>query len=257
MPGRKLLLHNCGPTTGLPGQSTTNPGRFWFSLPRPKTSHEPRLGRIGCMLPEFIIKSEGSWLGLSVYIERSTQISSMQPATCGKRFVSSIPLWPCGRAGNGEGMILPRFRRPVATEAGGSCPAYRSSAGLGSNVSTCDGPPFMNRKMTRLARAGKCDALGASGSRGTASSLPLVAAAQADPPMSGIPAPESIWASPSAPKPPPILEKIARRETSRSDAIDSRFEAGSRARSSLFCIAGSLRFSRAPGHDPRCIQFSL
>ena len=31
--------------------------------------------------------------------------------------------------------------------------------GLGSNVSTCDGPPFMNRWMTRLALAGKCGRL--------------------------------------------------------------------------------------------------
>ena len=66
MPGRKLLLQSWGPTTGLPGQSTTKPGRFWFSVPRPKVSQEPRLGRIGCMLPEFIMSSEGSWFGLSV-----------------------------------------------------------------------------------------------------------------------------------------------------------------------------------------------
>ena len=44
------------------------------------------------MLPEFIIKSDGSWFGLSVYIERITQISSMQAATCGKSSVTSIPL---------------------------------------------------------------------------------------------------------------------------------------------------------------------
>src|ERR1700729_4033590 len=115
MPGRKLLLHNCGPTTGLPGQRTTNPGRFWFSVPRPKVSHEPRLGRIGCMLPEFIINSDGSELGLSVYIERSTQISSMQLATRGKSSEPSMPLCPCGRAENGEGITLPVLGRPVMT----------------------------------------------------------------------------------------------------------------------------------------------
>ena len=32
-------------------------------------------------------------------------------------------------------------------------PAYFCREGLGSNVSTCDGPPFMNRKMTLLALA--------------------------------------------------------------------------------------------------------
>src|SRR6266550_3914926 len=134
MPGRKLLLQSCGPTTGLPGQSTTKPGRFWFSVPRPKVSHEPRLGRIGCMLPEFIIKSDGSWLGLSVYIERITQISSMAAARCGKSSETAMPLWPCGRAENGEGIILPRLRRPVIAEAGGSWPAYFDSIGLGSKV---------------------------------------------------------------------------------------------------------------------------
>ena len=34
-PGRKLLFHSAGPTTGLPGHITTNQGRFWFSVPRP------------------------------------------------------------------------------------------------------------------------------------------------------------------------------------------------------------------------------
>ena len=41
-------------------------------------------------------------------------------------------------------------------------PLYFSSDGLGSKVSTCDGPPFMNRKMTRLAFAANIGALGAS-----------------------------------------------------------------------------------------------
>ena len=60
-------------------------------------------------------------------------------------------------------MSLPRFGRPVTSFAGGDWPACRCNAGLGSNVSTCDGPPFMNRKITRLARAGKCGCLGCQG----------------------------------------------------------------------------------------------
>ena len=126
MPGRKLLLHSCGPTTGLPGQSTTKPGRFWFSVPRPKVSHEPRLGRIGCMLPEFIIKSDGSWFGLSVYIERITQMSSMQPATCGKSSVTSMPLWPCGRAGERRGHDLAALA-PAGHDRGGRRPGRRTA----------------------------------------------------------------------------------------------------------------------------------
>ena len=48
---------------------------------------------------------------------------------------------------------------------------------MGSKVSTCDGPPFMNRKMTRFAFAGKCPAFGASGpaARVVAASGPRVA----------------------------------------------------------------------------------
>ena len=53
----------------------------------------------------------------------------------------------------------------AASAKGSGLPSSRSSSGLGSNVSTCDGPPFMNRKMTRLARGGKCGGCGASGSR--------------------------------------------------------------------------------------------
>ena len=35
IPGRNELLQSWGPTTGLPGQRTTKPGRSWFSEPRP------------------------------------------------------------------------------------------------------------------------------------------------------------------------------------------------------------------------------
>jgi hypothetical protein len=35
--------------------------------------------------------------------------------------------------------------------------------GFGSNVSTCDGPPFMNRWMMRFALGANCGAFTASG----------------------------------------------------------------------------------------------
>src|ERR1700733_11395061 len=49
------------------------------------------------------------------------------------------------------------------TSFGAGRPLSCVKRGLGSNVSTCDGPPGMNRKITRLARGGKCGARGASG----------------------------------------------------------------------------------------------
>ena len=81
--------------------------------------------------PSSSSSSDGSWFGLSVYIERSTQMSSMQPATCGKSSETSMPLSPCGCAANGEGINLPVLRRPVTTEAGGAWPAYLLQRRLG------------------------------------------------------------------------------------------------------------------------------
>ena len=68
---------------------------------------------------------------------------------------------------NGEAMTPP-LRLPLGVDQrwrAAPCRRTCSRAGLGSKVSTCDGPPFMNRKMTRLARAREVRAAcGASGS---------------------------------------------------------------------------------------------
>ena len=54
------------------------------------------------------------------------------------------------RGKGGAGFALGRQVPP-----GSSLPAYLSSIGLGSNVSTCDGPPFMKRWMTPLGLGGE------------------------------------------------------------------------------------------------------
>ena len=82
----------------------------------------------------------------------------------------------------------------------GRWPLYLSRAGLGSKVSTCDGPPFMNRKMTRLARALNIGGFGARG-------LSFFGASSAR----RSPSPASIVARPRAPKPPPIRQSTWRR----------------------------------------------
>src|SRR5579884_1219469 len=133
-------------------------------------------------------------------MERMTQISSMQRATCGNSSLTSMPLWPYFWNLNGDGSNLPAaFWRVVPSL---DCPAYFTSAGLGSKVSTCDGPPFMNRKMTRLARGVKCGAFGANGL------LALLAARNVEP---SNPSLARTLASPSAPKPLPRLHSICRR----------------------------------------------
>jgi hypothetical protein len=57
-------------------------------------------------------------------------------------------------------------------------PSNSFSAGFGSKVSTCDGPPCMNRKMTRFAFGLKCGGRTASGFFGSTG----VSAAAADTP---------------------------------------------------------------------------
>ena len=102
----------------------------------------------------FIISIDGSWFGMSVYIERMKQMSSAHSPTCGNSSLTSIPALPYFLNANGERISAPVLRS-VATEPPGSgWPWYLSSIGFGSKLSTCERPPFMNRKMTRLARAG-------------------------------------------------------------------------------------------------------
>ena len=95
-------------------------------------------------------------------------ISSTCSARCGKTSLISMPLLPCGANLNGDGNAAPG-RVIVLSMSLIDLPAYLARAGLGSNVSTCDGPPAMNRWMTCLALPGNCGARGASGERRLAS----------------------------------------------------------------------------------------
>ena len=87
-----------------------------------------------------------------------TAMSSIDSATCGEQMsLTSMPLWPYLRNLNGDGKRgagLPLGAQVAAGQRLGR--RTLASAGLGSNVSTCDGPPFMKRWMTCLALAGKC-----------------------------------------------------------------------------------------------------
>src|SRR5215469_1568724 len=102
-------------------------------------------GRPGSFSPLFSRKSEGSWLGRSVYIERMTHRSSAQAPNFGKISLISIPLCPYFLNENGDFSRLPVLRSVLRFPVGTGLPLYSSSFGLGSNVSTCEGPPFRNR----------------------------------------------------------------------------------------------------------------
>src|SRR5271165_3358894 len=150
-------------------------------------------GRPGTRWPQFIRNSDGSWFGISVYIERMTQTSSMASPSLGKISLISMPLLPQRRKAKGEANRLPVLRSVFRLPLGIGWPLYFCSIGLGSNVSTCEGPPFRNRKMTCLAVALKCGAFGAIGEVSEAPRIP---------------------ASPAMPKPVPMV-----RSTSRLDGL--------------------------------------
>ncbi len=92
-------------------------------------------------------------------------MSSTHPPTCGNRSLTGVPDCPFGSNFQGDASTLPTLLNCVgSTLAWIARPCSRRSRGLGSNVSTCDGPPSMNRKMTFFALAGKCVGRGAIGS---------------------------------------------------------------------------------------------
>src|SRR5262245_12492339 len=91
-------------------------------------------------------------------------MSSTQVATCGNRSLTSAPDWPYLRKLNGEPRTLSLMLNTVVGGLNGSdWPLSFCRRGLGSKVSICDGPPSMNRMITDLAFAAKCDERGTSG----------------------------------------------------------------------------------------------
>src|SRR5919112_1321092 len=137
--GRKLLLHSGAPWAGWAGLMTTKPGKFWFSLPMPYVSHDPRLGRLNTCSPVFICKHAPLWLMLSTTIERTTHRSSTQLAMFGSSSETSVPHSPCLANFHGDASRLPVLvRSSLGIGNGSGLPLFAVSIGLGSNVSTCD-----------------------------------------------------------------------------------------------------------------------
>ena len=70
------------------------------------------------------------------------QRSSTCSAVLAKISLTGMPLRPWRLNSNGEGRAPPVGRSVLKLPDGSLLPAYFLSNGLGSNVSTCDGPPF-------------------------------------------------------------------------------------------------------------------
>src|SRR6266851_10249401 len=121
--GKNAEFQSGGPTVvGTSGQSTTNPGRFLFSVPSPYVSHEPSDGRPTWLCPVFIISMEGSWFGMSVYIERMKQISSAHSPTCGNNSLTSMPHCPYCLNWKGDRINEPVLRSVAIDPPGSGLP---------------------------------------------------------------------------------------------------------------------------------------
>ena len=138
--------------------------------------------------------------------ERITARSSAHSAVCGSQSLTHRPLCPCcrharllGRIGESNSPIAVMTRPKLG---GIGLPASSSSAGFGSNVSRCEGPPSMNKKITLFAFGATCGLRGRSGCVADRASS-FIAAASA--------LPCSRCASASAPKPPPARLRKSRR----------------------------------------------
>jgi hypothetical protein len=137
-----------------------------------------------------------SWAGMSVYMERTTAMSSTCWPIPGKSSLTSIPDRPMGVNLNGEPMATPLS--PIVL------PSIRTSSGFGSQVSMCDGAPWAKMWMTALAVAGRG---GGRGARGLPPGEGPVAAAGPQTRSAG----SSIVASPRAPRPMPTRFRNLRR----------------------------------------------
>src|SRR6478736_5446179 len=111
--------------------------------------------------------NEGSWFGTCANMDRTTAMLSACSAVREKISLISRPDWPCLWNLNGEGKAVPVLRS-VRSVSGKGWPACLARAGLGSNVSTWEGPPLQKKWMTRLAFAAKWGSLGARGLVGSA-----------------------------------------------------------------------------------------
>ena len=92
------------------------------------------------------------------------QSSSATLGRCCHNSLIGMPLFPVGRNFHGDASRLPRLAKVTRVRGKDGClPSFFCNNGFGSNRSTCEGPPCMKRKITRLARGAKCGLRGASG----------------------------------------------------------------------------------------------
>src|SRR5262249_29437075 len=115
--------------------STTNPGRFSFSEPRPYVTHDPIDGRPARGEPVNSSSSAGAWLNWSVYIDLITQMSSATSCSRGTASDIQMPPWPCCANVRGVPSRLgvpdvKANRLPLMNSSGAGFPVCFTSSGL-------------------------------------------------------------------------------------------------------------------------------
>src|SRR2546421_2103741 len=126
MPGRNPGLQFDAFPLGRPRPSvsyiTTNPGRSWFSLPRPYVTHDPTQGKPIRLIPVLISNRAGEWLFVSVWHAWRKAIWSTWRDRFGKISETHAPDSPCRRNSNGDFINGPTcsVKKPVFLSKPGS-----------------------------------------------------------------------------------------------------------------------------------------
>ncbi len=129
-------------------------GQILVLGPQPIEQPGPIDGRVSeaSAVPVCNWMTASGWAGVSVCSPRMKQSLSTCLATLGKSSETHVPVWPCWRELELRGSERAAARADLAV--------VFWSCGLYSKVSIWDMAPSMNRKMIRLALAGKCGGFG-------------------------------------------------------------------------------------------------
>ena len=106
-------------------------------------------GRPTCVCPVLSMSREGSWLGMSVYIECTKHRSSAQAPRCGKSSLTGRPHCPYFRKAKGERIVITSTREIAAIGAQAEVLAAALNAiGVKAEVEWADSNPNMNDENT-------------------------------------------------------------------------------------------------------------
>ena len=120
-PAGTSCRNSAAPPTRVIGLIVTKPGRSWFSVPRPYSTHAPMLGRTNWKLPVCSCTAACGWFGRSVCMLLSRHRSSACLADVRKQFGDrQAAVAAAGRTSKGDFISL---RLPLPSLAAGALPS--------------------------------------------------------------------------------------------------------------------------------------